>query len=199
MNYMPSIAQTINGKEMLVDPLSIDYVDRVITINSEITDVVSSVVNACLRNLARKSDEDITIYINTPGGSVSSGFSIFDTVNAVKAKGIDVVTVATGMAASMGAFLLTCAGTKGKRYCCKNAEIMIHQPLGAAQGQETDIRLAAEHIARTKSKLNEMLSEATGQPLEIINADTDRDNYMTAKEALEYGLVDEIGDPFEEL
>lgn len=199
MNYIPYIAQTINGKEVWVDPLSIDYVDRVITINSEITDSVSSVVNACLRNFARKSDEDITIYINSPGGSVSAGFSIYDTINAVKARGIDIVTCATGIAASMGAFLLACAGTKGKRYCEPNAEVMIHQPFGGAQGQETDIRIAAEHISRIKAKISKKLAEATGQTLDTINADTDRDNFMCAEEALKYGLVDKIGCPFEEI
>lgn len=199
MNYIPKIAQTINGQEVFIDPLSTDFVNRVISINCEINDNVASVFNASIRNLALKSDEEITIYINSPGGSVTAGFSMYDTINAVKARGIDIVTCATGMAASMAAFLLTCAGTKGKRYCEPNAEIMIHQPLGGVQGQETDIRIAAEHIARSKNRLNKMLSEATGQPIEIINSDTDRDNYMSSEQALEYGLVDKIGCPFEEI
>ncbi len=199
MNYIPKISQNINGQEIFIDPLSTDFVDRVITINSEINDETASIVNASLRNLALKSDEDITIYINSPGGSVTAGFSIYDAINAVRARGIDIVTCATGMAASMAAFLLTCAGTKGKRYCEPNAEVMIHQPLGGVQGQETDIRIAAEHIARIKNKLNKMFSEATGQPVETITADTDRDNYMTAEQALDYGLVDKIGCPFEEV
>lgn len=199
MNYIPKIAQTINGQEVFIDPLSTDFLNRVISINCEINDNVASVFNASIRNLALKSDEEITIYINSPGGSVTAGFSMYDTINAVKARGVDIVTCATGMAASMAAFLLTCAGTKGKRYCEPNAEVMIHQPLGGVQGQETDIRIAAEHIARIKNRLNKMLSEATGQPIEIINSDTDRDNYMSSEQALEYGLVDKIGCPFEEI
>lgn len=196
MNYVPKISETINGQEVFIDPLSIDYVDRVITINSEINNDAATVINASLRNLANKSYEDITIYISSPGGSVSAGLSIYDTINAVKSKGIDVVTVATGMAASMAAFLLSCSGTKGKRYCEPNAEVMIHQPLGGVQGQETDIHIAAKHISRIKAKLNQMLATATGQTIDIIEADTERDNYMTADEALEYGLVDHIGCPF---
>lgn len=199
MNYIPKIPQNINGQEVFVDPFSIDFVNRVISINCEINNDVASVFNASIRNLALKSDEDITIYINSPGGSVSDGFSMFDTINAVKKRGIDVVTCATGMAASMAAFLLTCAGTKGKRYCEPNAKTMIHQPLGSIQGQETDIRNAAKHMEETRKKLNKMLSEATGQPIEIINADTERDNYMTAEQAKEYGLADKIGCPFEEI
>lgn len=199
MNYIPKIAQTINGQEVFIDPLSTDFVNRVISINCEINDNVASVFNASIRNLALKSDEEITIYINSPGGSMTAGFSMYDTINAVKVRGIDIVTCATGMAASMAAFLLTCAGTKGKRYCEPNAEVMIHQPLGGVQGQETDIRIAAEHIARIKNRLNKMLSEATGQPIEIINSDTDRDNYMSSEQAFEYGLVDKIGCPFEEI
>ncbi len=199
MNYIPKIAQNVNGQEVLLDPLSTDFVNRIITINCEIDNTVASIFNATIRNLALKSDEPITIYINSPGGSVSDGFSMYDTINAVKARGIDIVTCATGMAASMAAFLLACAGTKGKRYCQPNAEIMIHQPLGGVQGQETDIRIAAERIARNKNKLNEMFSEASGKSIEIIIADTDRDNWMTAVQACEYGLVDKIGCPFEEL
>lgn len=199
MNYIPSIAQTINGQEVLTNPFSIDFLNRTITISDEINDEVASVVNSSVRTLACKSDEDITIYINSPGGSVTAGFSIYDTLTAVKSRGINVITCATGIAASMGAFLLTCAGSKGFRYCEPNAEVMIHQPLGGAQGQETDIRIAAEHIARTKAKLNTMLADATGQPLKVINADTDRDNFMDAKEAYNYGLVDKVGCPFCEI
>lgn len=199
MKYMPNIVQTINGRESLVDPLSIDYVDRIITISGEITNDVSLIFNASLRNLAKKSSEDIVVFINSPGGSVSDGLSMYDTINAVKLKGVNVVTCATGMAASMAAVLLTAGGTKGKRYCEPNAEVMIHQPAGAAKGQETDIQIAAKHILKTKARLNKILAEATGQTVETITADTERDNYMSAEEALEYGLVDRIGSPFAEI
>lgn len=199
MNYIPKIAQTINGQEVFIDPLSTDFVNRVISINCEINDNVASVFNASIRNLALKSDEEITIYINSPGGSVTAGFSMYDTINAVKARGIDIVTCATGMAASMAAFLLTCAGTKGKRYCEPNAEIMIHQPLGAVQGQATEIEIAAKHILKTKEKLNRIMAENCGRPIEDLMRDTDRDNWLTAKEAFEYKLVDKIGCPFEEI
>lgn len=199
MNYIPKIAQTINGQEVFIDPLSTDFVNRVISINCEINDNVASVFNASIRNLALKSDEEITIYINSPGGSVTAGFSMYDTINAVKARGIDIVTCATGMAASMAAFLLTCAGTKGKRYCEPNAEVMIHQPLGAVQGQATEIEIAAKHILKTKEKLNRIMAENCGRPIEDLMRDTDRDNWLTAKEAFEYKLVDKIGCPFEEI
>lgn len=122
-----------------------------------------------------KSDEEITIYINSPGGSLAAGFSMYDTINAVKARGIDIVTCATGMAASMAAFLLTCAGTKGKRYCEPNAEVMIHQPLGGVQGQATEIEIAAKHILKTKEKLNRIMAENCGRPIEDLMRDTDRD------------------------
>lgn len=199
MNYIPKIPQTINGQEVFIDPLSTDFVNRVISINCEINDNVASVFNASIRNLALKSDEEITIYINSPGGSVTAGFSMYDTINAVKARGIDIVTCATGMAASMAAFLLTCAGTKGKRYCEPNAEVMIHQPLGAVQGQATEIEIAAKHILKTKEKLNRIMAENCGRPIEDLMRDTDRDNWLTAKEAFEYKLVDKIGCPFEEI
>lgn len=199
MNYIPKIAQTINGQEVFIDPLSTDFVNRVISINCEINDNVASIFNASIRNLALKSDEEITIYINSPGGSVTAGFSMYDTINAVKARGIDIVTCATGMAASMAAFLLTCAGTKGKRYCEPNAEVMIHQPLGAVQGQATEIEIAAKHILKTKEKLNRIMAENCGRPIEDLMRDTDRDNWLTAKEAFEYKLVDKIGCPFEEI
>lgn len=199
MNYIPKIPQIINGQEVFIDPLSTDFVNRVISINCEINDNVASVFNASIRNLALKSDEEITIYINSPGGSVTAGFSMYDTINAVKARGIDIVTCATGMAASMAAFLLTCAGTKGKRYCEPNAEVMIHQPLGAVQGQATEIEIAAKHILKTKEKLNRIMAENCGRPIEDLMRDTDRDNWLTAKEAFEYKLVDKIGCPFEEI
>lgn len=199
MNYIPKIAQTINGQEVFIDPLSTDFVDRVISINCEINDNVASIFNASIRNLAMKSDEEITIYINSPGGSVTAGFSMYDTINTVKARGIDIVTCATGMTASMAAFLLTCAGSKGKRYCEPNAEVMIHQPLGRMEGQATEIEIAAQHILRTKKKLNSIMAEKCGRTLEELTAATDRDNWLSAQEALEYGLVDKIGCPFEEV
>ena len=137
---------------------------------------------------AQDSEKDIYLYINSPGGSVTAGLAIFDTMNFIKA---DVQTIVMGMAASMGSFLLT-AGEKGKRFALPNAEIMIHQPLGGAQGQATEIEIAARHILQTRERLNKILSERTGQPIEVIEKDTDRDNFMTAQEAKDYGLIDEI-------
>lgn len=150
--------------------------------------VANSVIAQLLFLDAQDSEKDIYLYINSPGGSVSAGLAIYDTMNFVKA---DVQTIVLGMAASMGAFLLT-AGTKGKRFALPNSEIMIHQPLGGAQGQATEIEIAARHILKTKERLNAILAERTGQPLEVIQKDTDRDNYMTADEAKEYGLIDEV-------
>lgn len=193
MLFLPQIPMNINGKDLLIDPISIDYQNRTISITGEITDELAAVVNASLRHLARISDDDIVIYINSPGGSVTAGFSIYDTIKSLNC---EVSTIGTGIAASMGAFLLTTAGTKGKRYATPNAEIMIHQPLGGVQGQASDIRIHAENILKIKDRLNSMLAEATGQNLDVIEKDTDRDNYMNAQEALEYGLVDAIGDPF---
>ena len=137
---------------------------------------------------AQDPDKDIYLYINSPGGSVTAGMAIFDTMNFVNA---DVQTIVIGMAASMGSFLLT-AGAKGKRFALPNAEVMIHQPLGGAQGQATEIEIAARHILKTREKLNKILAEATGQPIEVIERDTERDNFMSAAEAKEYGLIDEI-------
>ena len=148
----------------------------------------NSVIAQLLFLDAQDSEKDIYIYINSPGGSVSSGLAIYDTMNFLKA---DVQTIAMGMAASMGSFLLT-AGEKGKRFALPNAEIMIHQPLGGAQGQATEIEIAARHILQTRERLNKILAERTGQPMEVIERDTDRDNYMTAQQAKEYGLIDEV-------
>lgn len=148
----------------------------------------NSVIAQLLFLDAQDSEKDIYIYINSPGGSVSAGLAIFDTMNFIKA---DVQTIAMGMAASMGSFLLT-AGEKGKRFALPNAEIMIHQPLGGAQGQATEIEIAARHILQTRERLNKILAERTGQPMEVIERDTDRDNYMTAQQAKEYGLIDEV-------
>ena len=148
----------------------------------------NSVIAQLLFLDAQDPEKDIYIYINSPGGSVSAGLAIYDTMNFVKA---DVQTIAMGMAASMGSFLLT-AGAKGKRFALPNAEIMIHQPLGGAQGQATEIEIAARHILKTRERLNKILSEKTGQPMEVIERDTDRDNYMSADQAQEYGIIDEV-------
>ena len=151
-------------------------------------DLANSIIAQLLFLDAQDSEKDIYLYINSPGGSVTAGMAIYDTMNFVKA---DVVTIVMGMAASMGSFLLT-AGTKGKRFALPNAEIMIHQPLGGAQGQATEIEIAARHILQTRERLNAILAERTGQPLDVIEKDTDRDNYMTAQQAKDYGLIDEI-------
>ncbi len=192
MNYGMKKAVNLNGQDLMLAPLDIDFAHRTISLTGIIDEDVATVMNSALRCLARDSDEDITIYIQSPGGSVSAGFSIFDTVKALRC---DVVTVACGMAASMGAFLLAAAGTKGKRWCQPNAEVLIHQPLGGTSGQATDIRIHAEHILRMRERLNRILSECTGQTPEKIENDTERDNIMSADDALEYGLVDRIGDP----
>ncbi len=163
--------------------------DRIIFLNGEIDDNVANLVIAQLIYLEGKNpDKDIFIYINSPGGSVSAGFAIYDTMQYIKC---DVTTICVGLAASMGAFLLS-SGTKGKRFALPNSEIMIHQPLGGAQGQASDIEIQARHIARIKMKLNQILSENTGKSLKVIEKDTDRDNYMTAEEAKNYGLIDQI-------
>lgn len=195
MNYIVKKAVNLNGQDMMLAPLDIDFAHRILTLSGEIDDDVATAINSALRCLARDSDEDITIYIQSPGGSVSAGFSIYDTANALKC---DIVTVACGMAASMGAFILAAAGTKGKRWCHPNAKVLIHQPLGGTSGQASDIRNYAEHILKTREELNRIMSECTGQPPEKIERDTDRDNILSAKEALDYGLVDKIGDPISE-
>ena len=153
--------------------------------------VANSVVSQLLFLQAQDPEKDIYLYINSPGGSVTAGMAIYDTIQHIKP---DVQTICVGMAASMGSFLLA-AGAKGKRFALPNAEVMIHQPLGGAQGQATEIEIAAKHILRTREKLNKILSERTGQPLEKIEKDTDRDNFMTAAEAQEYGLIDEVMEP----
>ncbi|MTM04323.1 ATP-dependent Clp endopeptidase proteolytic subunit ClpP, partial [Turicibacter sanguinis] len=163
--------------------------DRIIMLSGEINDHTANIVVAQLLFLAAEDpDKDINIYINSPGGSVTAGLAIFDTMNYIKC---DVSTICVGMAASMGAFLLT-AGTKGKRYVLPNSEVMIHQPLGGAQGQATEIAIAAKHILKTRDRLNKILAEQTGQPLEKIEQDTERDNFMSADEAVAYGLVDQV-------
>ncbi|MEG1551778.1 MAG: ATP-dependent Clp endopeptidase proteolytic subunit ClpP, partial [Oscillospiraceae bacterium] len=163
--------------------------DRIIVLSEEVNDTTASLVVAQLLYLeGQDAEKDISLYINSPGGSVSAGLAIYDTMQYIKC---DVSTICMGMAASMGAFLMS-SGAKGKRLALPNCEIMIHQPLGGAQGQATEIEIAANHILKTRERLNKILAENTGKPLEIISKDTERDNFMTAEEALEYGLVDKI-------
>ena len=164
---------------------------RTIIIDTTIDENIVSFVTASIQFLAEKSDDDICLYINSPGGHVSDGLAIYD---AIKSCACDIVIVATGLAASMAAFLLA-SGTKGKRYATENTEIMIHQPIGSMGGQASDIKIHAEHILGTKAKLNNMLAEMTGQPIETIQQDTDRDTFMTAQQAITYGLIDHVGYP----
>ncbi|AOF48492.1 ATP-dependent Clp endopeptidase proteolytic subunit ClpP [Tetragenococcus halophilus] len=189
MNLIPTVIEQSAQGERAYDIYSRLLKDRIIMLSGEVTDDLSnSIISQLLFLDAQDSEKDIYLYINSPGGSVTAGFAIYDTINFVKA---DVQTIVLGMAASMGSFLLT-AGTKGKRFALPNAEILIHQPLGGAQGQATEIEIAARHILKTRDRLNEILAERTGQSLEVIKRDTDRDNYMTAEEAKEYGLIDDI-------
>jgi len=182
------IEQTSRG-ERSYDIFSRLLKERIIFLSGEVTDDTAALVVAQLLFLESEDpSKDINIYIDSPGGSVSAGLAIYDTMNYVKC---DVSTTCIGMAASMGAFLLS-GGTKGKRYALPNAEIMIHQPLGGAQGQATEIEIAAKHILRTKERLNKILAENTGKPLDVIYKDTERDNFMTADEAKEYGLIDAV-------
>ncbi|MBQ0138570.1 MAG: ATP-dependent Clp endopeptidase proteolytic subunit ClpP [Kurthia sp.] len=189
MNLIPTVIETTNRGERAYDIYSRLLKDRIIMLGSAIDDnVANAIVSQLLFLEAEDPEKDIHLYINSPGGSVTAGMAIFDTMQFIKP---DVQTICIGMAASMGSFLLT-AGAKGKRYALPNAEIMIHQPLGGAQGQATEIEIAARHILKTREKLNNILAERTGQPVEIIEKDTDRDNFMSAEEALEYGLIDKI-------
>ena len=177
-----------SGREGL-DLLSYDFTkNRRIYLFSEITDAVALETIVQLDYLDNAGNEDITVYINSPGGSVSAGFAIVDAMNRCKC---DIVTICTGMAASMGAFILSC-GTKGKRFATPLSEIMIHQPLGGAKGQASDIKIHADHILYIRGKMNRMLSEMTNQPLEVIERDTERDNFMSAEQAKEYGLIDKV-------
>ena len=186
---IPMVIDQKGSSERSYDIYSRLLEDRIIFLNGEIDDNVANLVIAQLIYLEGKNpDKDIFLYINSPGGSVSAGFAIYDTMQYIKC---DVTTICVGLAASMGAFLLS-SGTKGKRFALPNSEIMIHQPLGGAQGQASDIEIQARHIARIKMKINQILSENTGKSLKVIEKDTDRDNYMTADEAKEYGLVDQI-------
>ncbi len=183
------VVQQTNRGERSYDIYSRLLNDRIVFLADEVNDVTASLVVAQLLFLeAEDPDRDISLYINSPGGSVSAGLAIYDTMNFLKC---DVSTICIGMAASMGAFLLS-AGAKGKRLALPNSEIMIHQPLGGAQGQATDIKIQAEHILRTRERLNAILAKNTGKPIDIIAADTERDNFMTADAAREYGLIDKV-------
>ncbi|HHT92723.1 MAG TPA: ATP-dependent Clp endopeptidase proteolytic subunit ClpP [Clostridiaceae bacterium] len=189
MPSIPFVVEQTSRGERHYDIYSRLLNDRIIVLSDEVNDVTASLVVAQLLYLESENpDKDIQLYINSPGGSVTAGMAIFDTMEFIKC---DVSTICVGMAASMGALLLA-AGTKGKRYALPNSEIMIHQPLGGARGQATDIKIHADHIIKTREKLNRILSEKTGQPLSKIEKDTDRDNFMTAQEALEYGLIDKV-------
>lgn len=189
MNLIPTVIEQSSRGERAYDIYSRLLKDRIIMLSGQVNDdMANSIISQLLFLDAQDPEKDIFIYINSPGGSVTAGMAIFDTMNFVKA---DVQTIVLGMAASMGSFLLA-AGTKGKRYALPNAEIMIHQPLGGAQGQATEIEIAAKHILKTRDKLNKILAERTGQKLKKIEKDTDRDNYMTAEEAKKYGLIDEV-------
>ena len=189
MNLIPTVIEQSSRGERAYDIYSRLLKDRIVMLSGPIDDAVANSVIAQLLFLdAQDPDKDIYLYINSPGGSVSAGLAIFDTMNFINA---DVQTILIGMAASMGAFLLA-AGEKGKRYALPNAEVMIHQPLGGAQGQATEIEIAAKHILKTRDTLNKILAERTGQTLKVIARDTDRDNYMSAEEAVKYGLVDAI-------
>ena len=192
MNLIPTVIETTNRGERAYDIYSRLLKDRIIMLGSQIDDnVANSIVSQLLFLQAQDSEKDIYLYINSPGGSVTAGFAIYDTIQHIKP---DVQTICIGMAASMGSFLLA-AGAKGKRFALPNAEVMIHQPLGGAQGQATEIEIAANHILKTREKLNRILSERTGQSIEKIQQDTDRDNFLTAAEAKEYGLIDEVMEP----
>jgi ATP-dependent Clp protease, protease subunit len=189
MNLIPTVIEQTNRGERAYDIYSRLLKDRIIMLGSAIDDnVANSIVAQLLFLEAENPEKDISLYINSPGGSITAGMAIFDTMQFIKAP---VHTICIGMAASMGAFLLA-AGEKGKRYALPNAEVMIHQPLGGAQGQATEIDIAARRILFLRDKLNGILSDRTGQPLEVIERDTERDNFMTAERAKEYGLIDEI-------
>ena len=188
MNIVPTVIERSSNKEYAYDLYSRLLKDRIIFLSGEINDSLANIVVSELLYLDSLNHEDIYLYINSPGGSVTSGFAIYDTMNFIQS---DVRTIVVGMAASMGAFLLS-SGTKGKRCALKNAEVMIHQVLGGAQGQATDIKIAAEHILKIKKKLNLILATNTGQSINKIIRDCERDNYMSSEEALQYGLIDEI-------
>lgn len=189
MSLIPYVIEQTSRGERSYDIYSRLLKDRIIFLGEEVNDVTASVIVAQLLFLESEDPaKDINFYINSPGGSVTAGMAIYDTMNYVKC---DISTICIGMAASMGAFLLS-GGTKGKRLALPNAEIMIHQPSGGAQGQATDIKIVSDHIIKTRHKLNSILASNTGKPLEVIAVDTERDNYMSAQEAVEYGLIDSV-------
>ena len=189
MSLVPMVVEQSNRGERSYDIYSRLLKDRIIFLGEEVNDVTASLVVAQLLFLAAEDpNKDINLYINSPGGSVTAGMAIYDTMQYIKP---DVSTICIGMAASMGAFLLA-GGAKGKRYALPNAEVMIHQPSGGARGQATDIRIHAENILRTKAKLNQILAENTGKPVEEVERDTERDNFMSAEEAKDYGLIDAV-------
>ncbi|MEE0808873.1 MAG: ATP-dependent Clp endopeptidase proteolytic subunit ClpP [Acutalibacteraceae bacterium] len=189
MSLVPYVIEQTSRGERSYDIFSRLLNDRIIMLNDQVDNASASVIIAQMLYLeGQDPDKDISFYINSPGGSVSAGMAIYDTMQYIKC---DVSTICMGMAASMGAFLLA-AGAKGKRYALPNSEIMIHQPLGSAEGQATDILIHANHIKRIRSNINQILSERTGKPLEVIEQDTERDNFMTAQEAADYGLIDKV-------
>lgn len=189
MSLVPYVVEQTNRGERSYDIFSRLLNDRIILLNEEVNNASAGVIVAQLLYLeGQDPDKDIALYINSPGGVITDGMAIYDTMQYIKC---DVSTICIGMAASMGAFLLA-AGAKGKRFALPNSEIMIHQPSGGAQGQATDISIHANHILRTKKRLNEILAERTGQPIEVVERDTERDNFLTAQEALEYGLIDKV-------
>ncbi len=191
MSMIPYVIEQTSRGERSYDIYSRLLKDRIIFLGEEVTDVSANIVVAQLLFLeAEDPGKDIQLYINSPGGSVTAGMAIYDTMNYIKS---DVSTICIGLAASMGAFLLS-GGTKGKRYALPNAEIMIHQPSGGSRGMASDMKIVADQILKTKARLNEILAANTGKPIDVIEKDTDRDNYMTAQEALEYGLIDSIID-----
>ena len=189
MSLVPYVVEQTSRGERSYDIYSRLLKDRIIFLGEQVDDVSASLIVAQLLFLeAEDPGKDVQLYINSPGGSVTAGMAIYDTMQYIKC---DVSTICIGMAASMGAFLLA-GGTKGKRFALPNAEVMIHQPSGGAQGQATDIKIVADHISETKRKLNQILADNTGQPLEVIEVDTERDNYMSAAQAAEYGLIDKV-------
>ena len=189
MSLVPMVVEQTNRGERSYDIYSRLLKDRIVFLGDEVNDVTASLVVAQLLFLESEDpDKDISLYINSPGGSITAGMAIYDTMNYIKC---DVSTICVGMAASMGAFLLS-SGTKGKRFALPNSEIMIHQPLGGTRGQATDIKIHADRIIRIRENLNEILSKNTGQPLEVIARDTERDNFMSSEQAMEYGLIDKV-------
>jgi len=189
MSFVPYVIEQNSRGERSYDIFSRLLNDRIIMLSGEVNDAMASVIVAQLLYLeGQDPDKDISLYINSPGGSVTAGMAIYDTMQYIKC---DVSTICIGLAASMGAFLLS-SGAKGKRYALANSEIMIHQPSGGARGQATDIKIVADHILKTKENLNRILSENTGKPIEVVAQDTERDNFMSAQEACDYGLVDKV-------